>query len=369
MKILITGAKGFIGRNLVAELRNRGYQNIFEYDIDTSNLLFDEYIQECEFVFHLAGINRPINENEFMEGNYEFTVKLLNKLKEYENKAPILLTSSIQAILNNPYGKSKKAGEDVLFKYQSEIGNKILIYRLPNVFGKWCKPNYNSVIATFCNNIANNIDIEISDTYTVMNLVYIDDVINEFINALHGKENRKDTFCYVPIMYSETLGNIAKLLSSFKESRNNLTIFDMSNDFVKKLYSTYLTYLPKDQLCYPLKMNIDERGSFSEFIRTQDRGQVSINIIKPGITKGNHWHHTKNEKFLVVQGKSLIQLRNINDDDIIDYHVSGDVLQVIDIPPGYTHLIRNEGIIDLVAIIWASEEFNSDKPDTFLLNV
>jgi len=369
MKILVTGAKGFIGKNLIAELINRKYEDIFEFDIDTELSLLDEYTRDCEFVYHLAGINRPNDEKEFMEGNYGFTTVLLDKLREHGNKSPILITSSIQAEFDNLYGKSKKAGEDVLFSYEKVTRSKALVYRLPNVFGKWSRPNYNSAVATFCNNIANNIKIKVNDPKVVMNLVYIDDVVDEFIHALEGKENKLNQYCYVPVVHTVTLGKIVDLIQSFKESRSNLTVPNMGNEFEKKLYSTYLSYLPKDEFSYPLKMNVDDRGSFTEFIRTPDRGQVSVNISKPGITKGNHWHHTKNEKFLVVEGKGLIQFRKIDSDEVINYHVTGVKLEVVDIPTGYTHNIINEGDTDMVTVMWVSEAFNCEKPDTYFLKV
>jgi UDP-2-acetamido-2,6-beta-L-arabino-hexul-4-ose reductase len=369
MKILVTGANGFIGKNLIAELRNRKYEDIYEFDIDTDISLLEEYTKDCEFVFHLAGINRPLNESEFMEGNYGFTTILLNKLKEHSNRSPVLITSSIQAELDNPYGKSKKAGEEVLFTYENETGCKALVYRLPNVFGKWCRPNYNSAVATFCYNIANDLEIKINDPSVIMNLVYIDDVVDEFILALKGEENKIKSYCNVPVAHTVTLGKIVDLIYSFKNSRLDLSIPNMGNDFEKKLYSTYLSYLGTDQFSYPLKMNIDERGSFTEFIKTIDRGQVSINISKPGITRGNHWHHSKNEKFLVVSGKGLIQFRKIGSNEIINYQVSGDKLEVVDIPTGYTHNIINEGDSDLVTVMWANETFNPEKPDTYFLKV
>lgn len=369
MRVLVTGAKGFIGKNLIAELRNRKYKDILEFDIDTDIAQLDEYTGKCEFVFHLAGINRPQDEKEFMDGNYGFTSVLLNKLREHENKSPILITSSVQAELDNPYGKSKKAGEDVLLSYEKETGSKALVYRLPNVFGKWCRPNYNSAVATFCNNIANDLEIKVNDPSVVMNLVYIDDVVDEFINALEGKGNKLGTYCSVPVIHTVTLGKIVELVQSFKVSRTNLSIPNMNSEFEKKLYSTYLSYLPKDQFSYPLKMNIDERGSFTEFIRTSDRGQVSINISKPGVTKGNHWHNSKNEKFLVVRGKGLIQFRKINSEEIINYHVTGEKLEVVDIPIGYTHSITNDGNTDMVTLMWVNESFNPEKPDTHYLEV
>lgn len=369
MKILITGSKGFIGKNLIAELKNRNYTDIFEFHKGTDLSLLDEYCKEADYVFHLAGVNRPKKTSEFMEGNFGFTLTLLNTLKKYKNTCPILFTSSIQASLDNPYGRSKKAGEDLLIEYEKETGAKVLIYRLPNVFGKWCRPNYNSVIATFCHNIANDLPITINNPNVIMNLVYIDDVVEEFINALENKATFKGNFCEVPEVYTIALRNIVDLIYSFKASRKELSIPDMSDDFTKKLYSTYLSYLPKDQFNYKIKMNIDDRGSFTEFIKTIDRGQVSINISKPGTIKGNHWHHSKNEKFLVVSGKGVIRFRRIDSNEVIEYFVSGDKLEVVDIPPGYTHNIENIGDTDLITIMWANEPFNPEKPDTYYLEV
>lgn len=369
MKILITGSKGFVGKNLIAELKNRGYNSIYEFDKDTDKSLLDEFTKDCEFVFHLAGVNRPQNEEEFMQGNFGFTSELLNLLKKHNNKAPILITSSIQAKLDNPYGKSKKAGEDLVFSFGKENGNKTLVYRLPNLFGKWCRPNYNSVIATFCYNIANDLPIKVNDPNVVLTLAYIDDVVEEFINALEDRENRVGEFCGVTKTYTASLGQIAELIYSFKKSREERTIPNMSDEFTKKLYSTYLSYLPKDKFSYELKMNVDNRGSFTEFIKTLDRGQISVNISKPGITKGNHWHHTKNEKFLVVSGKGVIRFRRIDSDEVIEYYVSGDKLEVVDIPPGYTHNIENLGDTDMVTIMWANEPFDKEKPDTYYLEV
>jgi UDP-2-acetamido-2,6-beta-L-arabino-hexul-4-ose reductase len=369
MKILVTGPKGFIGKNLVAELKNRGYTDIYEFDRETEKSLLEKYTKECDFVFHLAGVNRPKNEEEFMEGNFGFTSELLELLKKYNNKAPILITSSIQAERDNPYGRSKKAGEDLVFTYGKETGTKVLVYRLPNVFGKWCRPNYNSAIATFCHNIAHDLPITVNDPSVVMKLVYIDDVVEEFIRALNGNENKVGDFYEVPIVHQITLGEIVDLIYSFKKSREERSIPNMSNEFAKKLYSTYLSYLPQDKFSYELKMNVDNRGSFTEFIKTLDRGQVSVNISKPGITKGNHWHHTKNEKFLVVSGKGVIRFRKIDSDEIIEYYVSGDKLEVVDIPPGYTHNIENLGDTDMVTIMWANEPFDPEKPDTYYLEV
>ena len=370
MKILVTGAKGFIGKNLIFELRNRGYGDIYEYDIDTKEELLDEYTRECGFVFHLAGVNRPKETEEFMQGNFGFTSLLLDKLKEHQNRCPVMLSSSIQAKLDNPYGISKKAGEDLLFEYGKETGAKVYVYRFPNVFGKWCRPNYNSAVATFCHNIANGLPIQINDRNTVMNLVYIDDVVGELIKALEGNASvDMNGYCYVPVTHTATLGEIADLIHSFRESRNDLQIPDMADGFTKKLYSTYLSYLPKESFSYPLKMNIDNRGSFTEIIRTKNRGQFSVNITKPRITKGNHWHHTKNEKFLVVSGKGVIRFRKIDSDEIIEYKVDGEKMEAVDIPPGYTHNITNTGETDLVTFMWVNEPYDPDKPDTYFLEV
>lgn len=370
MKILVTGANGFIGKNLISELNNQGYNEIYKCDRETTQEELNEYTKDCDFVFHLAGVNRPENVEEFMEGNFGFTSILLNNLKNNNNnECPILITSSIQAALDNDYGKSKKAGEDLIFTYGKENNIKTYVYRLPNVFGKWCRPNYNSVIATFCNNIANDLEITINDESKELTLVYIDDVIKEFINCLKENPNKIDEFCYIKITYTKTLGKIANLIKSFKESRNNLLIPNMEDEFSKKLYSTYLSYLPVNNFSYPVKMNVDERGSFTELFKSIDRGQVSVNIAKPGITKGNHWHHTKNEKFVVVSGEGLIQFRKIDDEEIIEYRVSGDKIEVVDIPTGYTHNIINVGTTDLVTVMWCNELFDPNNPDTYFEEV
>lgn len=369
MKILITGAKGFIGTNLAAELKNRKFSDIFECDVDTDPALLEKYCKETDFVYHLAGVNRPKEQSEFMEGNFGFTSTLLDILKKYNNTCPVMIASSIHADLDNPYGKSKKAGEDLLFDYSKETGAKVLVYRFPNVFGKWCRPNYNSAVATFCHNIAHDLPITVNDPSVIMNLVYIDDVVNELINALEGKEKRNGDFCEVPVVHIITLGEIVDLLYSFKKSREERTIPDMSDEFTKKLYSTYLSYLPEDQFNYELKMNVDHRGSFTEFLKTPDRGQVSVNISKPGITKGNHWHHSKNEKFLVVSGKGVIRFRKVDSDKVIEYFVSGEKMEVVDIPTGYTHNIENLGDTDMVTVMWANELFDPEKPDTYYLEV
>lgn len=369
MNILVTGATGFIGKNLIIELRNKKYTQILEYDKDSNPDLLDEYCQKADFVFHLAGVNRPQDPEEFISGNFGFTTQLLNKLKIYNNKCPVMFASSIQAERDNPYGKSKKAAEDELFQYSDETGAKVLIYRFPNVFGKWCRPNYNSAIATFCHNIAHDLPITVHDPNVTLTLVYIDDLVDELIRALEGNETRNGRFCEVPVVYRKTLQEIVDLINSFKQSRDELTIPDLSDPFTKKLYSTYLSYLPQDVFSYPLKMNVDHRGSFTEFIKTIDRGQVSVNISKPGVVKGNHWHHTKNEKFLVVSGRGVIRFRRIDSDEVIEYYVSGDKLEVVDIPPGYTHNIENLGDTDMVTIMWANEPFDPKNPDTYYLEV
>ena len=369
MKILITGAKGFVGKNLIAELKNKGYTDILEVDKETDQTLLDQYTKECEFVFHLAGVNRPKDEKEFMEGNFGFTSELLDLLKKHNNKAPVLITSSIQAKLDNPYGKSKKAGEDLLFNYSKETGVDVYVYRLNNLFGKWSRPNYNTVVATFCHNIARDIDIQINNPEAELNLCYIDDVLEEFMKALDGKPTKEDNYCIVPVNHKIKLGELAEKIKGFKDSRKDLSVPNMKDDLTKKLYSTYLSFLPEDDFAYDLKMNVDNRGSFTEMIRTPERGQVSVNVSKPGITKGNHWHHTKNEKFLVVSGKGLIRFRKIDEEKIIEYHVSGDKLQVVDIPTGYTHSIVNVGETDLVTVMWVNECFDPEKPDTYYLEV
>lgn len=381
MKILVTGARGFVGKNLVAELENIKYGKdktypltqdieIYEYDIDTDKSMLSEFCKDCDFVFNLAGVNRPETESEFMSGNFGFASELLDELKKNNNTCPVMLSSSTQAALDNPYGKSKKAGEDLFFDYSKKTGAKVLVYRFPNVFGKWCRPNYNSAVATFCNNIANNLPIQVNDRSHKMTLVYIDDVVNELINALCGLETKDGDYCKVPVEYNTTLGEIVDLIYSFKQSREDKSVPDMTEgSFSKKLYSTYLSYLPTDKFSYPLKMNIDNRGSFTEILRTADRGQVSVNISKPGITKGQHWHHTKNEKFLVVSGKGVIRFRKIGEEKVYEYFVSGDKLEVVDIPTGYTHNIENLGDTDMVTVMWCNECFNPDKPDTFFEEV
>lgn len=380
MNILITGAKGFIGKNLIAELKNikegktKRYNipqelELYEYDMDSDPALLDDYCKDADFVFHLAGVNRPKEQTEFMEGNFGFTSILLDTLKKYDNKCPIMLASSIQAELDNPYGVSKKAGEQLLFNYGKETGAEVYLFRFPNVFGKWCRPNYNSAVATFCHNIAHDLPIQMNDRSVNMTLVYIDDVVQELIHTLQGKPCKDGAFCKVRTQHKITLGEIVDLIYSFKESRKSLLVPDLSDPFTKKLYSTYLSYLPEKEFSYPLTMHVDERGSFTEFLKSTDRGQVSINISKPGITKGEHWHHTKNEKFLVVSGRGVIRFRKPDEEEVIEYFVSGDKLEVVDIPVGYTHNIENLGEKDMVTVIWVNEIFDPEKPDTYFLKV
>lgn len=369
MNILITGAKGFIGRNLVAELKNKGYNDLFLFDTETDLNELESYCESADFVFHLAGVNRPENPQEFMEGNFGFTSVLLDTLKKHNNTSPVMLASSIQAERSNPYGESKKAGEDLFFNYALETGSKVLVYRFPNVFGKWCRPNYNSAIATFCHNIAHDLPIQVNDRNAVLNLVYIDDVVNELIKALKGYETKNSVFCEVKPVHQVSLGEIVDLIYSFKQSREERSVPLLSDAFTKKLYSTYLSYLPHDRFSYELKMNVDQRGSFTEFLKTPDRGQVSINISKPGITKGNHWHHTKNEKFLVVSGQGVIRFRQVDSIEVLEYFVSGEKLEVVDIPVGYTHNIENLGSTDMVTVMWANEAFDPERPDTYFVEV
>lgn len=366
--VLVTGAEGFIGKNLTVELQNKEIE-VLKFTKQDSIEQLKDFIKKADFVIHLAGINRPKEITEFNKGNVSFTKTLLNIIKEENRKVPVLLSSSIQAELDNPYGISKREAENLVRKYGQETDTKVFIYRLPNVFGKWCRPNYNSAVATFCYNISHDLPIKVNDPNVVMKLVYIDDVIKEFINALKGKANNINEFCEVPVVYTVKLGKIVELIRSFKKSREDLSVPNLSDSFTKALYSTYLSYLPEDQFSYELKMNVDHRGSFTEIIKTLDRGQVSVNISKPGITKGNHWHHTKNEKFLVVSGRGVIRFRKLNSDDVIEYHVSEDRLEVVDIPPGYTHNIENLGDKDMVTIMWANEPFDPENPDTYFLEV
>ena len=376
MKILVTGAKGFVGKNILLRLKQEGYEDVVPFDIDTPAEVLDAAVKDCDFVLHFAGVNRPKDASEFMSGNFGFTTELLGKLEAANNKASFLITSSIQAALDNPYGKSKKAAEDYIFEYAKRTGAKAFVYRLPNVFGKWCRPNYNSAIATFCNNIARDLPITVNGPNVNMQVVYIDDIADEIVRALKGNPTRGDgaeidgKFCMVPITHRAKLGEIVEMIRSFKQSRGNLEIADMTvGSLSTKLYSTYLSYLPEDDFSYPLNMHVDERGSFTEFMRTIDRGQVSVNITKPHITKGNHWHHSKNEKYIVVKGRASIRFRKVGDDKVIEYFADGENLKVVDIPTGYVHCIENIGEGDLVTIMWANEPFNPDKPDTYFEKV
>lgn len=383
MKILITGAKGFVGRNLCAELKNirdgkaRTYKvgaaiELYEYDIDTDPALLDGYCEKADFVFNLAGVNRPKDAKEFMEGNFGFASTLLNTLKKYHNTCPVMLSSSIQATLegrfaNSDYGKSKLAGEELFFDYANQTGAKVLVYRFPNLFGKWCRPNYNSAVATFCNNIANDLPIQVNDPKVELELLYIDDLVAELIAALTGDEHREGRYCSVPTTHRVTLGEIVDLLNQYKAQPQTLFMPEIpNNSFAKKLYSTYLSYLPKEKVSFPLKMNVDARGSFTELLKTEKCGQFSVNISKPGITKGQHWHHTKWEFFIVVSGHALIQERKIGTDEVIEFNVSGDKIEAVHMLPGYTHNIINlSDTEDLVTFMWANESFDPNHPDTF----
>ena len=395
MNILVTGAKGFVGKNLCATLYNirdgkdrtrpeLKIDEVYEYDIDTDPKMLDEWCRKCDFVFNLAGVNRPKETSEFMEGNFGFASTLLDTLKKHGNKCPVMLSSSQQASLtgrfgNSEYGRSKKAGEELFLKYQEETGAKVLVYRFPNLFGKWCRPNYNSAVATFCNNIANDLPIQVNDPNVELELLYIDDLVNEMILALCGHEHRCEfdglnvvvkedgRYCAAPFTHKVTLGRIVELLHKFAEQPKTLMIPEIPKySFEKKLYSTYLSYLPKEKVAFPLKMNVDDRGSFTELVHTLNCGQVSINISKPGITKGQHWHNTKWEFFIVVAGHGLIQERKIGSDEVIEFEVSGDNIQCVHMLPGYTHNIINLSETEnLVTVMYCNEIFNPNKPDTY----
>lgn len=396
MKILVTGAKGFVGRNLVSQLKNirdgkaRNYPfsgediTVFEYDVNNTADELELYCEQADFVFNLAGVNRPKDQAEFMQGNFGFASTLLEMLKKHQNTCPVMLASSIQATLigrygQSDYGKSKLAGEKLFFRYAEETGTKVLVYRFPNLFGKWCRPNYNSVVATFCNNIAHDLPIQVNDRSTELELLYIDDLVEEMIAALSGHEHHCEfdgveavlkedgRYCVVPATHKVTLGEIADLLYAFAAQPSTLVVPEIpSGSFAKKLYSTYLSYLPKEKVAFPLKMNVDERGSFTELLRTEKCGQVSVNISKPGITKGQHWHHTKWEFFMVVSGHGLIQQRKVDTNEVIEFEVSGERIEAVHMLPGYTHNIINlSDTENLVTVMWANEAFDPNHPDTF----
>jgi UDP-2-acetamido-2,6-beta-L-arabino-hexul-4-ose reductase len=368
--LLVTGAEGFIGRNLVETLRAvRPEWNLLLYDVQNSVEDLREYVGSADFVFHLAGVNRPQSVEEFKTGNVGLTEQLVGMLEETGRAVPLMVSSSTQAQLDNPYGTSKREAEELVFSYGERTGACVYVYRFPNVFGKWCRPNYNSAVATFCYNTAHGLPLNVSDPAVVLNLVYVDDVVEELLRALDGNANRVGRFCQIPLVHTVTLGRVADLVISFRKSREDRSVPELSDPFVRKLYSTYLSYLPTDSFSYPLLMNANERGSFTEFLRTPDRGQVSINISKPGILKGNHWHHTKCEKFLVVQGSAVIRFRRVGDSEVFEYRVDGDKLEVVDIPVGYTHNIENVGETDLVTVMWVNECFDPTNPDTFYLEV
>ena len=369
MKILITGSKGFVGKNLKAELRNQGYKDLLEFHRGIAPDKLDAFTRECGFVFHLAGVNRPEDDKEFMDINFGLTGQILKFLEKHDNKSPIVFTSSIQAGLDNPYGKSKKKAEELLFSYSRDTGSKVLVFRLPNIFGKWSKPDYNSVVATFCHNVSRGIDIQVNDPETLLTLCYIDDVLREFVKAIKKEPPQKGKYYIVPAEYKIKLGKLAGIIKGFRDTRKDLGIPDMKDGLSKKLYSTYNSYLPEDDFTYDLDMITDDRGSFTEFIRTAEKGQISVNVIKPGITKGNHWHHTKSEKFMVVYGRGLIQFRKVDGGRVISYDVDGEKFKVVDIPPGYTHNIKNIGDTDMVTVMWANEIYDPDNTDTYYMEV
>ena len=399
MKILVTGAKGFVGKNLVENLKNirdgknrtrpkLNIEEIYEFDIDTDIKLLDEYCEKCDFVFNLAGVNRPKESSEFMKGNFGFASTLLDTLKKYNNKCPVMLSSSIQASLvgryaGSEYGKSKLEGENLFFEYSKENDAPVYVYRFANLFGKWCRPNYNSVVATFCYNIANDLPIQVNAPNIELELVYIDDLIEEMLDALEGNpskcefpevnavEKKDGKYCYVPISHKVTLGRIAELLNEYKEQSKTLIMPSIpENSFEKKLYSTYLSYLPKEKVIIDLNSNVDDRGSFTELLKTKTTGQFSVNISKPGITKGQHWHNSKWEFFIVVSGKALIEERKIGTDEVIRFEVSGDKIQAVHMLPGYTHNIINLSQTEnLITLMWANEIFNKEKPDTYYMEV
>ena len=383
--ILITGAGGFVGRNLVERLRCEGYTELLCFERENTDEELRAWAARAAFVYHLAGINRPKDPKEFYDGNADLTTRLLGYLEQAGNTAPILVTSSTQAALDNDYGKSKAQAEQAVFDHETRTGAPAYVYRMPGLFGKWCRPNYNSVVATFCYNVAHGLPIQVRDPAYELPLVYIDDVVDAFVAALDGQVAREFSvpgFCFLSPVHTVTLGRLAELVQGFALARGGaaaqalgggaptLAVPDLAaGSFEKKLYSTYLSYLPQDQFAYPLKMNVDDRGSFTEFLRSPERGQVSVNISKPGIVKGNHWHNSKNEKFLVVRGQAVIRFRQVGTDQVIEYPVSGDKLEVVDIPTGYTHHIENVGQEDLVTVMWANEPFDPAHPDTYFLKV
>lgn len=394
MKILVTGAKGFVGRNLCESLKNLRdgkdrtrpelkISEIYEYDIDTPASLLEKYCASADFVFHLAGVNRPETPEEFMKGNFGFTNELLETLKRHSNTCPVMISSSIQATCigryDSDYGRSKRAGEELIFNYADETGARVLVYRFPNLFGKWCRPNYNSVVATFSHNIANGLPITVNDPSVLLELLYIDDLLSEMLDALEGKEHRCDfsgvdavlsdtgRYCAAPITHKVALGEIVELLYKFNRQTSTLIVPEIPDgSFAKKLYSTYLSYLPKERVAFPLKMNEDARGSFTELLKTEKCGQFSINISKPGVTKGEHWHNTKWEFFIVVSGHGLIKQRKIGTDEILEFEVSGEKIEAVHMLPGYTHNIINlSDTENLVTVMWANERFDPTRPDTF----
>ena len=369
MKILITGSNGFIGKNLVEFLKTQQDFELYLYDKDNTEKELEEYCKKCDFVVNLAGVNRTTDVNEFVFGNLGVIESVVKYLSQYNNRAPIVYSSSIQAEKDNDYGKSKKLAENFLFEYSKNYEVPVYIYRFTNLFGKWSVPNYNSVIATFCYNIARGLPITISDESVMINFCYIDDVVNEIYSAIQGRPSVSGEFCYVKEVYQRSLGEVARLIRSFKYSRNNLSTINTADLFEKKLYSTYLSFLPENEFSYEVKTNVDNRGSFTELFKSETSGQVSVNIAKPGITKGNHWHNTKNEKFVVVQGEALIKFRKPFEENVIEYKVSGNQIQIVDIPCGYTHNITNIGNDDMIFIIWTNELFDKENPDTYFLEV
>ena len=367
MKVLVTGASGFVGKNLQSELSLHEGVEVLCYDRESTLEDLDQYTKECDFVFHLAGVNRPQDPKEFMEGNFGFTSTLLDKLKEHKNKAPIMISSSIQAELDNDYGKSKKAGEDLIFQYGKENDVKVYVYRFPNVFGKWCKPNYNSVIATWCYNVSHNIEIQVNDPSKELTLVYIDDVCEEIVKCLEDKPTRDGDYCKVPITYQKTLGEISDLIKSFKENDRGIMVPSTGDEFTKDLYATYISYVPLEEMVVDLQEHRDNRGVFCELVRTKEAGQVSVSTTNPNIVRGGHYHHTKMERFIVIKGKAKIEFEHVLTHEKYEFEVSGEHLQYVTIPVGYQHSINNIGEDELVLILWANELFDPNVPDTFVM--